>query len=102
MNILNPNNTTHTLKIIPRFYPLSDVVLELVSEEREPGSTITILPTISNGYMFLQFDKAFKNATNWQVKVTGGNEIVYRGKLLVTSQASDTQNYKTTKDIFLL
>ncbi|MEL1243526.1 hypothetical protein AAEO56_04570 [Flavobacterium sp. DGU11] len=102
MNILNPNNTTHTLKIIPRFYPLGDVVLELAGEEREPGSTITIVPTISNGYMFLQFEKAFKNTSNWQVKVTEENEILYRGKIFVTSQAADTQNYKTTKDIFLL
>ncbi len=102
MNILNPNNSTHTLKIIPRFYPMGDVILELKSEETKAISQLTITPTISNGYMFLQFEKTFKNASNWQVKVTEESEIVYRGKIFVTSQSADTQNYKTTKDIFLL
>ena len=102
MNILNHNNTTHILKIIPRFYLMGDVVLELKSEETKAISQLTITPRISNGYMFLQFEKAFEKASNWQVKVTEESEIVYRGKLFVTDQTADTQHYKTTKDIFLL
>lgn len=102
MNLLNPNNTTHILKIIPRFYPVGDVSVELTNGVAGDTSLITVTPTISNGYMFLQFEKAFEENSSWQVKVTGENEIVYRGKIFVTGQSADTQNYKTTKDIFLL
>lgn len=102
MNIIDPNTTTHTLKIIPRFYPIGGVSLELVNEETKGVDTYIIAPVVSNGYMHLEFEKTFQEASGWRVKIAAGDEIVYRGKVFVTSRVSDTQDYKTTKDIFLL
>ncbi len=102
MNILDPNTTTHTLKIIPRFYPIGDVSLEVVNEETKGVDTYIITPVVSKGYMYLEFEKTFQEASGWRVKIAAADEIVYRGKLFVTARVPDTQEYKTTKDIFLL
>lgn len=102
MNILNPSHTAHTLKIIPRYYPEGDMSMELVNEENGKVVTMMITPHISNGYMHLQFEKTFENNSYWQVKLTTENEVAYRGKIFVTGQVADTQNYKITKDIFIL
>lgn len=102
MTVLNPNNTTHTLKIIPRFYPSGNVTLDITREDYSPGFSLLLLPIIQDGYMYLPFDHEFENASSWSVKVSESDEVVYRGKIYVTDQSDDTQGFKLSKDIFVL
>ena len=102
MNIANPSDTTHTLQIVPRFYPSGAVAMELKNEETKQVTNYTITPVISGGYMYAGFDQVFKDNATYQVKIEADGEIVYRGKLFVTNQSLDTQHYSISKDIFRL
>lgn len=103
MNILNPENTTHEIKIIPRYYPESAVIImELFNEEKKTAKLYNIDTLVIDGYMYLRFTETFINNTNYQIRISEGNEIVYRGKLFITNQSHDTQNYKITKDVFTI
>lgn len=100
MNILNPDNVNHELIIIPRFYPEGSVLLELKSEGFGETITHTLTAFIEDGYMYLSFEQDFNNNSRYSVKITKGGDVVYRGKIFVTDQAADTQNYKISKGVF--
>jgi hypothetical protein len=101
MKVINPNNTNHTLKIVPRFYEQFSVLIEFKNEETKEFSTLNVTPTILKGYMILNFSKTFFDKDNLQIKITNSTgKIVYRGKLFITSQSTKTQEYKMTKDVF--
>jgi hypothetical protein len=102
MNILDPNHTTHNLKIIPRFYPEGDVEMELTNTETKSVAVFTMVPEITGGYIHLSFEGILNEGSFFRVKLTAEDEIIYRGRIFVTGQAADTQNYRTTKDLFLL
>lgn len=98
MNVFNPNDTIHTLKVIPRFYPDGDVTIKLHFKERGEPFTQTLTPIIADGYMTIFIDKVFSNNQNMSITISQADEIVYRGKIFVTDQA--TQEYSLTDDIF--
>lgn len=102
MIVLNPDQTSHEIVIIPRFYFQGEVVMELYNEDKSTTLTFELTPTTIYGYVYLMFDQEFENNTNYQIKITLGNSIVYRGKLFVTNQTDDLQDYKITKDVFII
>lgn len=100
MIVLSPNTTDHTLKIIPRYYAEGNVFLELWNEETKETLQYTIEMVSLDGYSYLNFEQEFIDKTNYQIKLTQDDEVVYRGKLFITSQANETQSYQITKDVF--
>ena len=102
MKILNPIDVTHEVILIPRFYPVGDVTLELYNEETSEIDNIVITPLITDGYLYLTFDFAFINKSNYRITIFDElEELCYRGKLFITDQ-TDLENYKITKDIFTI
>lgn len=101
MNILPPTATSHTLKIIPRYYTEDDLVMTLFNEESKVETDYVIEPVVLDGYMYISFVQGFVNNSNYQIKIHLNNDIVYRGKLFITDQSSNTQDYKITKDVFI-
>lgn len=102
MKIVSPNDTEHEIIFIPRGYINGDVVLELYNEETSVTTTHELTPITVDGYVYLNFEQEFINKSNYQIKVTSNTDIIYRGKLFVTDQISDLQDYKITKDVFTL
>ena len=100
MNILSPTDTNHQLKIIPRYYPVGSITLELKNEASGMPTTIEVTPVVLDGYMYLDFQMVLTDNSSYQIKITANNEVVYRGKLFVTNQSDNTQAYKISKDIF--
>lgn len=100
MDIFNPENTTHTLKIIPRFYPDGQITVNLKDEKTKEVTSFTLTPTVTDGYMYIDIEHEFSDNTNFQIEIKSVEDVVYRGKLFVTNQAGDTQAYKISKDIF--
>lgn len=100
MNVFSPDDTTHTLKIIPRFYPVGSVTVSIKDEADKEVFTTSGMPTITDGYLYFDITKTFENKSNHQIQITGQDEVVYRGKIFVTDQADDTQAYKISKDVF--
>lgn len=100
MIVLNPANTAHNLKVIPRFYPSGEVSISLFNEGTKETATFTDTAYNLDGYMYVSINAELADKSNYQIKIMQEEEIVYRGKIFVTTQYNDTQNYKITKDIF--
>ena len=96
--VIDPADSTHTLNVVPRFYPDTDIVVTLYNEASTVEATPTNTYNISNGKLNITFDFTFVNDDRHQLKVTEGTKIVYRGKLLTTNQ--EAQDYKQDNDLY--
>lgn len=95
MNVINPNNTTHILKLIPRLNPVGLLVFELYNEETKEKFLPIFTTLFEDGYLTLTFDFNFVENQKFQVKIF--NDIVYyRGKVMVTSQ----ENFKASNNLY--
>ena len=98
MKVIDPTDTTHELKIVPRYYPIGALVVTLKNEitktEYTPANTYRIL----DGFLYSAFTYTFTNKDRYQIKITEGTEVVYRGKIFVTTQTP--QDYKITDGIY--
>jgi hypothetical protein len=99
MKVLNPDNTSHSITFIPRYYPTNTLSLEVVKEGY--NTTQTIVPTYSiyNGIITLNFDLTGVEQDRFSLKLTEDNKIVFRGKIFFTTQ--QTQEFKLTKDTYI-
>lgn len=97
MKIVNPNDTNHTIKLIPRIYtePFS---FELYNEFTKVFSLVNHTSSIVNGIVSVNFDFTFTENEKYQIKIFNVDEIIYRGKLMATSQ--NPQSYQITKDLY--
>ena len=95
MKIVLPTDTNHNIDFIPRFYPTGAIDLYLTNVSTKVEVLVASTYIIQNGFVFLNFDKTFSDGQKYRIKITEGSNIVFRGKLLVTTQ--DTQEYKLTK-----
>lgn len=98
MNVVNPNNTTHEILIIPRFYPTGSIVVNLFNEATQTNEVVTNTYTVVDGKMTVEFDYTFIESGRFQVKITESTNVVYRGKLFATAQQA--QNYSTTVNAY--
>lgn len=96
MIVINPNNTTHIINLIPRYTPNETIILELYNEQSQVFTEVVNTFTFINGIFELTFDFDFIEADNYQIKITDVNGVVYRGKLYSTAQ--ETQDFKATTD----
>lgn len=96
--VINPNNTTHTLNVLPRYYPDNDLTIYLFNESSRITDTVVNTYSISNGKLKIKFDFTFNNKEKYQLKVSEGDKIVYRGKIIITTQ--DPQDFKLTNDLY--
>lgn len=101
MKVLNILDTEHEIILIPRIYPLGNITLNLYNEESDEILTYEITPVITDGFMYLSFTEAFINKSNYRIAILDNTDVIYRGKLFITDQ-TDLENYKITKDIFML
>jgi hypothetical protein len=100
MNVVNPNNTTHEIVIIPRFYPTDNVNLFLYNETTQLQIDLNVVNsyTIVDGKMFVEFDYTFTEGQSFQVTITEFDDVVYRGKIFATNQ--EPQDYKLTDNVY--
>lgn len=98
MNIVNPIDTTHELKIIPRFGLPTEVVFSLYNEETQTTETITNTFSFLDGYLTVLFDYDFIDGQKFQIKLTDTSLVIYRGKLMATTQTPQT--FKASKDLY--
>ena len=97
MIVLDPNNTTHNLQIIPRYYNVTNThTLVLFDEDKRTSSTETIdSRTLAGGTITYTFDKTVTEAQRFSYKITDTTttNIVNRGKIFVTAQTPQTYSY---------
>ena len=72
------------------------MVFTLYNEATQVETNVAIIYLVENGVLTFTFDFDFTDSQKFQFKILEGTEIVYRGKLIATTQ--ETQNYLTDKN----
>lgn len=98
MKVLLPTNSTHTISILPRIYPVGALSLKIVKEGVNTSETSTPTYSIANGVMSLNFGLVGSEGQKFTIKLTEGTTVVYRCKLFFTSQTPE--NYKQTNNLY--
>jgi len=106
MKVINPDNSSHSIILIPRLYSLdASIDLEFYDEtERTTESISTSTYTVLNGYLTLTFtDAEFSTITfyedgKYQIKISDTSGIIYRGKMIASSQTEE--EYKLTNGVY--
>ena len=99
--IVNPNLTTHTIKLVPRFSTSNVLTLTVTDSTLGTSTDLTTTYTTGGDYkLALTFEYTFTNESSYQLNLTDSvtNEIVYRGLVLATTQNSQT--YKLTDNLY--
>ena len=99
MKVVDSLNTTHTIVLIPRYYPTGALTLELTEEATQTLETIVNTYSITDGNLSIVFDYDFTDKDRFMMTIKESAEIVYRGKLMVTSQTP--QDYKLTNSLYV-
>lgn len=98
MIAVNPLNPNHTFDIIPRYYRKA-IVLELYNEVTQVSEIVNQLFVVNDGIMTVSFSYTFEEQAKYQIKLTDDNGVVFRGKLIATSQTP--QDYKQTNNLYV-
>tara|TARA_R110000772_G_scaffold36098_4_gene86643 strand:+ start:2976 stop:3281 length:306 start_codon:yes stop_codon:yes gene_type:complete len=98
MKIVLPANASHDIDLIPRIYPTGAIVLALYNESTKVTTTPGNTYVIANGVLTVTFTKAFAEGDKYQIKITEGAVVIFRGKLLATAQTP--QAYKLTDGLY--
>lgn len=98
MKVVSPNDTTHTITFIPRYYPTTGMELKLINEVTKVETIVVNSPSVSNGIVSMEFDFTFAERDKYNM-IVSELDIVYRGDIFATSQAPQnfdiTENYIT-------
>ena len=98
MKVIDPNNTSHTLVLIPRYYPTNSLTLEITEEASGVSESIANTYSITDGELSIEFTYDFTGKDKYSLKLNENTEVVYRGKLIVTDQQA--QDYKLTNGLY--
>jgi len=96
LKILNPQNTTHTITLQPRFDPTTNLVLELTNEVSKVTSVLINTYTFVSGVLNITFDLVVNESERFSIEIQENSKVIYRGNAFCTSQ--NIQDYKLTKD----
>lgn len=98
MKVVNPNNESHTIGIVPRYYGFTDVVLTLSNLSKDEEEIVAFTSSVVAGVVDINFDFTFTERDKYTMKLTEGDEVVFRGQLFATEQA--TQDFEITVNYF--
>lgn len=98
MNVINPNTRAHELIIIPRFYPVEILALYLFNEATQTEDEIPNTYEVINGEMFVAIDLDVNEGDKFDLKITELDQVIYRGKVVATSQ--EPQEYKLNTNAY--
>ena len=98
MKIVLPSDTTHNVTLIPRVYPTASVVWALYNEATKVTTTPSNTYATLNGETTVTFDSTFTEGDKYQIKMTEGADVIFRGKLLATEQTP--QAYRLTNGLY--
>jgi hypothetical protein len=68
--VVNPNDTTHSIREIPRFTPVGALTVSIFGKFNEITTNVTNTYTYLNGYLTIVFDYTFVEPLNFQKMFT--------------------------------
>ena len=97
--VVNPDNTTHEIRLIPRVSVLSTLSMVLVNEFTNIETTVAVTNLYDKGYLYLTFDFDFTERDNFSFTVFSDAMVIYRGNIFATTQ--NPQDFKLTEGVYL-
>lgn len=99
MNVVNPNDTTHVISIVPR-YNLGEGVatLNLYNEVTQLDEDIEFSYSGVDGKYLIEFHFTFSEGDRYQIRITENLGVAYRGKIFATTQ--EPQQYNPTANAY--
>jgi len=100
MKVISPNDSTHTISLIPRFNEVTNITMFVMNETTKVETTGGLIRyTLVNGIGSAEFTLTAADKDKYSFKlVWNGTEIIYRGKMIATTQ--ETQDYKLTTGLY--
>jgi len=98
MKVVNPNNASHTIGVIPRYYGFTGAVLTLSNLAKDEEEAVAFTSSVAGGVVEIVFDFAFTERDKYTLKLTEGTEVVYRCQLFATEQ--ETQDFDITVNYY--
>lgn len=95
MKVVLPSDTSHSITFIPRYYPTGAISLTLINEVTKVETVVPNANSTLDGITTIDFDFTFKERDKYNMKVTEGTNIVYRGDIFATEQTP--QDFDITK-----
>lgn len=99
MKILNPDNSTHTIVVQPRFDPVASLTFNLTNEVDNTENTILNTYTYISKVLSMTFDVDVLEGDRYAIEIKEGAKVIYRGKAFATSQTP--QDYKLTEGKYI-
>lgn len=109
MKVISPTDTTHNIKLIPRFYEIgANLTMNLYDESARVNQDVNITTfTVVDRFVNVTFtdtefdDLDFYENGKYQIRITDvdSSEILYRGKMIATTQIP--QDYKLSNNLYL-
>lgn len=96
--IINPNDATHNIKLVPRIDITSALTLITYDESTQESATIANSNTYIDGILTITFDLTLIEDKKLQFEVQESGVIVFRGKMHATTQTP--QDYKLTNGLY--
>jgi len=80
MKIFNPENTTHPLNVIPRYY-VDNAIMTVRYELQNETTTHELVCSEVNGYLSTTFDLEMTEGQSFELEIKDvGGTVIYRGK----------------------
>ena len=98
MKVVLPTDSEHNITLLPRYYTDGEVVLTLYNEVTKVESTPATTQVTVNGIMTITFTFTFADKDKYQFTLHEGLEVLYRGKIVATSQTP--QDFKLTDSLY--
>ena len=98
MKVVNPNDASHTIGVVPRYYGFTGAVLTLSNLAKDEEEVVSHTELMVDGVVEIGFDFTFTERDKYTMKLTEGTEVIYRGQLFATDQ--ETQDFDITVNYF--
>jgi hypothetical protein len=98
MKVVNPDEASHTIGVIPRYYGFTGAILTLTSLAKDVNQVVSHTESVVDGVLTIGFDFDFIERDKYSIKLLEGTEVVYRGQLFATDQA--TQDFDITVNYY--
>jgi hypothetical protein len=98
MKVVNPDDTSHTIGVVPRYYGFTGAVLTLTSLAKDVDIVVSHTELMVSGVLTIGFDFDFIERDKYSIKLLEGTEVVYRGQLFATDQ--EPQDFDITVNYY--
>ena len=95
MKVLLPIDTSQDIEFIPRVYPTGALTLDIYDETSQVTTAAVANSYVTtDGIVTISFTFDFTSGYKYQFTIKEGADVIYRGKIQITSQTP--QDFKQT------